>query len=71
MATPEKSRVFSASEQREKLVWDLIQKERSETDAKTARLKAMRLAKEAEDAAASVNVPKAPAKKKAKRATGP
>ena len=69
MATPDKTRVFSASEQREKLVWDLIQKERAETDAKTARLKAARLAKEAEDAAAGINQPKAPAKKKAKRAT--
>ena len=63
MATPDKTRIFSASEQREKLVWDLIQKERNETDAKTARRKAARLAKEAEDLA---NAPAAPAKKPAR-----
>ena len=64
MATPEKNRVFSASEQRDKLVWDLIEKERTSTDAKTARLKALRLAKEAEEAA---NAPAAPAKKAPKK----
>jgi hypothetical protein len=41
-------RSFSASEQRERQVWDMIAKERAETDAKTARLRALRLAREAE-----------------------
>lgn len=54
-------RSFSASEQREKLVWDIIEKERAATDAKTARLKALRLAREAE----SPSPP--PAKKAAKK----
>jgi hypothetical protein len=53
-------RTFSASEQRDKLVWDLIAKERAETDAKTAKLKALRLAREAE-------APPPPAKKAAKK----
>jgi hypothetical protein len=39
---------FTASEQRDKLVWAEIAKERAAFDAKTARLKALRLAKEAE-----------------------
>jgi hypothetical protein len=56
-------RTFSASEQRDKLVWDMIAKERADTDAKTARLKALRLAREAE---APPPPPKKPAKKKAK-----
>lgn len=64
MATPDKTRVFSASEQRDKLVWDLIEKERASTDAKTARLKALRLAREAEEAA---NAPATPAKKAPKK----
>jgi len=55
---------FSASEQRDKMVWDMIAKERADTDAKTARLKALRLAKEeAERQAAPAAAPK-----KAKRA---
>jgi hypothetical protein len=53
-------RTFSASEQRDKLVWDLIAKERADTDAKTAKLRALRLAKEAAE-------PPAPAKKVAKK----
>jgi hypothetical protein len=43
--------VFTASEQRDKLVRTEIEKERAATDAKTARLKALRLAHEAEEAA--------------------
>ena len=39
---------FTASEQRDKLVWAEIAKERAAFDAKTARLKALRLAREAE-----------------------
>jgi hypothetical protein len=50
---------FSASEQRDKMVWDMIAKERADTDAKTARLKALRLAKEeAERQAAPAAAPK-------------
>jgi hypothetical protein len=43
--------VFTASEQRDKSVRAEIEKERAATDAKTARLKALRLAKEAAEAA--------------------
>jgi hypothetical protein len=42
---------FSASELRSRAVLDQIEKERAATDAKTARLKALRLAKEAEESA--------------------
>jgi hypothetical protein len=42
---------FSASELRSRAVLDQIEKERAATDAKTARLKALRLAKEAEETA--------------------
>jgi hypothetical protein len=40
---------FSASDQRSRAVLDQIEKERAATDAKTARLKALRLAKEEEE----------------------
>jgi uncharacterized protein YqfA (UPF0365 family) len=56
---------FSASEQRDAMVKAEIAKERAATDAKTARLKALRLAKEAEEAAAAAANP-APAQKKKK-----
>jgi hypothetical protein len=59
--------LFTASEQRDTLVRQEIEKERSASDAKTAKLKALRLAKEAADkeAAALVKpVVKAPARKK-------
>ena len=54
---------FSASDQRSRMVLDQIEKERVAADAKTARLKALRLAKEAEDLA---NPPEPKAKPKAK-----
>jgi hypothetical protein len=54
--------VFTASEQRDKSVRAEIEKERAATDAKTARLKALRLAREAEEAAQEAANPK-PAKK--------
>jgi hypothetical protein len=57
--------VFTASEQRDKSVRAEIEKERAATDAKTARLKALRLAREAEDAAQAAANPK-PAAKSAK-----
>lgn len=44
---------FTQSEQRDTLVKQEIEKERAATDAKTARLRALRLAKEAEDRAAA------------------
>jgi hypothetical protein len=50
------------------MVLDQVEKERVASDAKTARLKALRLAKEAEEEAAKAAAPpkvKAKAKKKA------
>ncbi len=60
--------VFTATEQRDALVRQLIDKERAATDAKTARLKALRLAKEAEEAAAAAANPKPAAKSKKRKA---
>jgi len=58
--------VFTASEQRDALVRQMIDKERAATDAKTAKLRALRLAKEAEEAAhLAANPP--PPKPKRKR----
>jgi len=59
---------FSASEVRSRAVLDQIEKERAATDAKTARLKALRLAKEAEERAQAALKP-APAKPRPKRIT--
>ena len=59
---------FSASDQRTRMVLDQVEKERAATDAKTARLKALRLAKEAEDKTKTVQAP-APAKPRRKRVT--
>ncbi|HKY18927.1 MAG TPA: hypothetical protein VJL82_08330 [Rhizomicrobium sp.] len=59
---------FSASDQRSRMVLDQIEKERAATDAKTARLKALRLAKEAEDKATTAQNP-APGKTRRKRLT--
>jgi hypothetical protein len=61
--------VFTASEQRDRLVRTEIEKERAATDAKTARLKALRLAREAEEAAQAAARPKPPAPKRAKAAS--
>jgi len=44
--------IFTASEQRDAAVHEQIRKERAASDAKTARLRALRLAKEAADKAA-------------------
>jgi len=41
--------IFTASEQRDAAVHEQIRKERAAADAKTARLRALRLAKEAAD----------------------
>jgi hypothetical protein len=61
---------FSASEQRSRAVLDQIEKERAASDAKTARLKALRLAKEAEERAQAAAKPAPPpAKPRPKRIT--
>jgi len=59
---------FSASDQRSRAVLDQIEKERAASDAKTARLKALRLAKEAEDKATASQNP-TPGKPRRKRLT--
>ena len=59
---------FSASDQRSRMVLDQIEKERAAADAKTARLKALRLAKEAEERAQAAKNP-APSKPRPKRIT--
>ena len=72
MATPPKAppgtraaAATTASDQRSRMVLDQVEKERIATDAKTVRLKALRLAKEAEEAAVKAAEPvKAKAKKK-------
>jgi len=51
----------TAAERRDKAIFVSIEKERAETDAKTARLKALRLEKEAAEAAQALL--DAPAKK--------
>lgn len=55
---------FTASELRDKLVWAEIAKERAAFDAKTAKLRALRLAR---DAALPPAPPPAKAKAKPKR----
>ena len=50
------------------MVLDQIEKERAATDAKTARLKALRLAKEAEEKSRTVQAP-TPTKPRRKRIT--
>jgi hypothetical protein len=57
---------FTASEQRDAMVRQMIDKERAATDAKTAKLRALRLAKEAEDAAAAAANPPPPKTRKRK-----
>jgi len=56
---------FAASEQRESLVKQMIAAERAAVDAKSAKLRALRLAKEEADRqAAAANPPAAPQKRK-------
>jgi hypothetical protein len=66
---------FTHTERRDELVRQEIEKERAAVDAKTARLRALRLAKEASDlaaaeklaaerAAAGIAAPKQPARRK-------
>jgi len=54
---------FTASEQRDSVVKQMIAAERAATDAKTAKLRALRLAKEEEDRQAALDAPPPPAKK--------
>jgi colicin import membrane protein len=59
---------FTASEARDALVKKEIEAERAAFEARTAKLRALRLAKEAADAAHAVKLAaEAPAKKPAKR----
>lgn len=58
----------AAADKRTELVRNLLAKESAALDAKTARLKALRLAKEAEDRETTVSHP-APPKPKRKRIT--
>jgi len=60
---------FSASELRSRAVLDQIEKERVASDAKTARLRALRLAKDAEEKAQAAQKPPAPSKPRTKRIT--
>lgn len=64
---------FTQSEQRDKLIKQEIEKERVATDAKTAKLRALRLAKEAADKEAAdkyaaENPPAKPAARKKRTA---
>ena len=56
---------FAASEQRNKLILQEIARERTLADAKIAKLRALRLAKEEEDRIAAENAPKPKPKAKA------
>ncbi|MBV8976913.1 MAG: hypothetical protein JO261_14505 [Alphaproteobacteria bacterium] len=61
---------FAASEQRDSLVKQMIAAERAAVDAKTAKLRALRLAKEEADRQAARDAPPPPpAPKKRRRAT--
>jgi len=59
----------SATERRDRQIFNDIRKERTDTDAKTVRLKALRLEKEAADAAAAALNPPAPKKKRVVKET--
>jgi hypothetical protein len=60
---------FAASEQRDVLVKQMIESERAAVDARTAKLKALRLAKEEADRLAAPPASEKPAKKtRAKKA---
>ena len=63
--------LFTASEMRDSQIKEQLAKERAATDAKTARLKALRLAKEAEERAQAAQkaAQPAPSKPRAKRIT--
>jgi hypothetical protein len=54
---------FAASEQRDVAVKQMIESERAAVDARTAKLRALRLAKEEADRATAAAAPPPPAKK--------
>ena len=58
--SPHAEAAFKASQQREQTVKDIIEKERAAVAAKSAKLKALRLAKEASDREAAAIVPRKP-----------
>jgi len=58
---------FAVAEQRDTQVRKEITRERAAVDAKTAKLKALRLAKEEEDRVAAENAPPAAPKPRAKK----
>ena len=60
---------FAASEQRNQQVKQLIDNERSATDAKTVKLRALRLAKEEADRAAAAAAPPSAPKTRARKAS--
>jgi hypothetical protein len=66
MASPQDR--ATAADMRTQMVKDQMAKESAANDAKTVRLKALRLAKEAEDKATAISHP-APPKAKRKRIT--
>ena len=59
---------FMPAEQRDSLVKQMIASERAEVDAKSARLRALRLAKEASDREAALNAPPPPKTRKPRQA---
>jgi hypothetical protein len=60
---------FTASEQRDVQVKQMIESERAAVDARTTKLRALRLAKEEAERAAAANAPPAaPAKPRARKA---
>jgi hypothetical protein len=58
---------FAASEQRDNVVRQMIADERTATDAKTAKLRALRLAKEEADRVAEAHNPKPAPKTRARK----
>ena len=61
---------FAASERRDAAVWEIIHAERAALDARSAKLRALRLAKEEADRIAAANAPKperAPAKPRVRK----
>ena len=62
---------FTSSEQRDVQIKQMIESERTATDAKTEKLRALRLAKEEADRVAAANAPSsAPTKTKARKSRG-
>ena len=62
---------FAASEQRDAAIKQLIEGERAAVDARTAKLRALRLAKEEADRIEAANAPKPEPKTAAKRKRAP